>query len=32
MKLTTIKDFGGWKKVYEKFFEEGKIFDKIIEN
>lgn len=32
MKLTTIKDFGGWKKVYEKFFEEGKIFDKIMEN
>ena len=32
VKLTTIKDFGGWKKVYEKFFEEGKIFDKIMEN
>ena len=32
MKLTTIRDFGGWKKVYEKFFEEGKIFDKIMEN
>ena len=32
MKLTTIKDFGGWKKVYEKFFEEGKIVDKIMEN
>lgn len=32
MKLTTIKDFGGWKKVYEKFFEEGKIFDKIMGN
>ena len=32
MKLTTIRDFGGWKKVYEKFFEEGKIFDKIMGN
>lgn len=32
MKLTTIKDFGGWKKVYEKFFEEDKIFDKIMGN
>lgn len=29
MKLCTIKDFGGWKKAYEKFFQDGGIFDDI---
>ena len=32
MKLTKIDDFGGWKKAYEKFFNEGALFDKIYEN
>ena len=31
MKLTKIDDFGGWKKAYEKFFNEGALFDKIYE-
>ena len=29
MKLTKIDNFGGWKKAYEKFFNEGALFDKI---
>ena len=29
MKLVHISDFGGWKKAYEKFFNEGALFDKI---
>jgi len=32
MKLTKIDNFGGWKKAYEKFFNEGALFDKIYEN
>ena len=32
MKLTRIDDFGGWKKAYKKFFNEGALFDKIYEN
>ena len=32
MKRTKIDDFGGWKKAYEKFFNEGALFDKIYEN
>lgn len=32
MKLTKIDEFGGWKKAYEKFFNEGTLFDKIYEN
>ena len=32
MKLTKIDEFGGWKKAYEKFFNEGALFDKIYEN
>lgn len=32
MKLTNISDFGSWKKAYEKFFNEGAIFDKIYSN
>ena len=32
MKLTKIDDFGGWKKAYEKFFNEDALFDKIYEN
>lgn len=29
MKLCTIKDFGGWDKAYEKFFQDDGIFDEI---
>ena len=29
IKLTDINNFGGWKKAYEKFFNEGALFDKI---
>lgn len=29
MKLCTVNDFGGWDKAYEKFFEDGGIFDEI---
>ena len=32
MKLANINDYGGWKKAYEKFFNEGALFDKIYEN
>ena len=32
MKLTKIDNFGGWKKAYEKFFNEGALFDKIYES
>ncbi|HEY9762851.1 MAG TPA: sulfate ABC transporter substrate-binding protein [Trichocoleus sp.] len=28
-KLFTVSDFGGWKTVQEKFFEDGALFDKI---
>jgi sulfate/thiosulfate transport system substrate-binding protein len=28
-KLLTIKDFGGWKEVQDKFFADGGIFDKV---
>ncbi len=28
-KLITVKDFGGWSKINEKFFEDGAIFDQI---
>ncbi|HEY9642907.1 MAG TPA: sulfate ABC transporter substrate-binding protein [Coleofasciculaceae cyanobacterium] len=28
-KLFTVKDFGGWSKVQEKFFEDGAVFDQI---
>ena len=28
-KLFTVKDFGGWSKVQEKFFEDGTVFDQI---
>lgn len=29
MELCTIEDFGGWDAVYEKFFEDGGVFDEI---
>lgn len=29
MELCTINDFGGWDEAYDKFFDDGKIFDKI---
>ncbi|MCH3973406.1 MAG: sulfate ABC transporter substrate-binding protein [Oscillospiraceae bacterium] len=29
MKLCTISDFGGWNAAYEKFFEDGGVFDDI---
>lgn len=29
MKLVTINDFGGWDSAYEKFFNDGAIFDQI---
>ena len=29
MKLYTIKDFGGWEKAYETYFDDGAIFDEI---
>lgn len=29
VKLTTIKDFGGWDKAYEQYFEDGALFDEI---
>lgn len=29
MKLYTIKDFGGWDKAYETYFDDGAIFDEI---
>lgn len=32
IKLCTINDFGGWDAAYEKFFEDGGIFDEIYGN
>ena len=32
VKLCTIDDFGGWNNAYEKFFEDGAIFDEIHED
>ncbi|SNV57980.1 sulfate ABC transporter substrate-binding protein [Veillonella rodentium] len=29
MKLTTIRNFGGWPAVYERFFKDGGVFDEI---
>ena len=31
MKLTTIKDFGGWDAVQKKHFADGGVFDEIYE-
>lgn len=31
VELITINDFGGWNKAYEKFFDDGAIFDEIYE-
>jgi sulfate transport system substrate-binding protein len=32
MELCTIDDFGGWDEVYEKFFQDGGLFDEIYGN
>ena len=31
VKLTTIKDFGGWDEVQKKHFADGGVFDEIYE-
>ncbi|MFN9175966.1 MAG: sulfate ABC transporter substrate-binding protein [Synechocystis sp.] len=29
-KLSTVEDFGGWKKVQSEFFDDGGVFDKVV--